>query len=37
MFMAGFNAGISHEGQKTYELEKRLKAYAAEWQERNGL
>ena len=37
MFLAGFNAGTSLEGKKTYELEQRLKAYAADWQERKGL
>ena len=37
MFLAGFNVGTSLEGQKTCELEQRLKAYAADWQERKGL
>ena len=37
MFMAGFNAGTSLKGKEIYELEQRLKAYAADWQERKGL
>ena len=37
MFMAGFNAGTSLKGKEIYELEQRLKAYAADWQERKRL